>query len=92
MHAEAAGDPGPWRQQALLRRGRRDADALRDMSTAVRNSAMGAASSGRISLDPAKPRLLVMPGRPKACWNAHLPPVPGSPHVDWAAIRNNEMN
>ena len=31
MHAEAAGDPGPWRQQALLGRGRWDADALRDV-------------------------------------------------------------
>ncbi|OUI97575.1 transposase, partial [Acetobacter orientalis] len=34
MRAEAAGDPGPWRQQALLGRGRWDADALRDI---VRN-------------------------------------------------------
>jgi SRSO17 transposase len=24
-------DPGPWRQQAILRRGRWDADALRDI-------------------------------------------------------------
>ena len=31
MRAEAAGDPGPWRQQALLGRNRWDADALRDM-------------------------------------------------------------
>jgi SRSO17 transposase len=29
MRAEAAGDPGPWRQQAILGRGRWDADALR---------------------------------------------------------------
>ena len=29
MRAEAAGDPGPWRQQALLGRGRWDADDLR---------------------------------------------------------------
>ena len=28
---EAAGDPGPWRQQAILGRGRWDADALRDI-------------------------------------------------------------
>lgn len=34
MRAEAAGDPGPWRQQAILGRGRWDADALRDI---VRN-------------------------------------------------------
>ena len=31
MRAEAAGDPGPWRQQAILGRGRWKADALRDM-------------------------------------------------------------
>src|SRR5918911_1154856 len=31
MRAEAAGDPGPWRQQALLGRARLDADALRDL-------------------------------------------------------------
>jgi SRSO17 transposase len=29
--AEAAGDPGPWRQQALLGRGTWDADSLRDI-------------------------------------------------------------
>jgi len=31
MRAEAAGDPGPWRQQAILGHGRWDADALRDV-------------------------------------------------------------
>lgn len=31
MRAEAAGDPGPWRQQALLGRAQWDADALRDV-------------------------------------------------------------
>ena len=31
MRAEAAGDPGPWRQQALLGRGDWNADALRDI-------------------------------------------------------------
>jgi SRSO17 transposase len=31
MRAEAAGDPGPWRQQAILGRGRWEADALRDV-------------------------------------------------------------
>jgi SRSO17 transposase len=31
MRAESAGDGGPWRQQALLGRGRWDADALRDI-------------------------------------------------------------
>ncbi len=28
MRAEAAGDPGPWWQQALPERGQRDADAI----------------------------------------------------------------
>ena len=31
MRAEAAGDPGPWLQQAILGRGRWDADALCDI-------------------------------------------------------------
>ena len=31
MRAEAAGDPGPWRQQAILGRGHWDAEALRDI-------------------------------------------------------------
>ena len=31
LRAEAAGDPGPWRQQAILGRGRWDAEALRDV-------------------------------------------------------------
>lgn len=31
MRAESAGDPGPWRQQALLGRDLWDADALRDL-------------------------------------------------------------
>lgn len=32
MRAEAAGDPGPWRQQSVLGRGQWDADALRDVA------------------------------------------------------------
>lgn len=32
MRAQAAGDPGPWRQQALLGRDRWDADELRDLA------------------------------------------------------------
>jgi SRSO17 transposase len=31
IRAEAAGDPGPWRQQAILGRGRWEADALSDI-------------------------------------------------------------
>src|SRR5215210_5905752 len=37
MRAEAAGDPGPWRQQALLGRAQWDVDALRDV---VRDDAL----------------------------------------------------
>ena len=43
MRAEAAGDPGPWRQQAILGRGRWDADALRDV---VREYALETLSDG----------------------------------------------
>src|SRR3712207_8808786 len=32
MRAEAAGDPGPWRQQAILGRARWEADTLRDLA------------------------------------------------------------
>ena len=38
MRAEAAGDPGPWRPQAILGRGRWDAAALRGI---VRDFALG---------------------------------------------------
>ena len=38
MRAEAAGEPGPWRQQVLLGRAQWDADALRDV---VRDDAVG---------------------------------------------------
>ena len=41
MRAEAAGDPGPWRQQALLGRAQWDADALRGV---VRDYVVGALS------------------------------------------------
>ena len=42
MRAEAAGDPGPWRQQAILGRGRWDADALRDIVRDYVVEALGA--------------------------------------------------
>jgi SRSO17 transposase len=42
MRAEAAGDPGPWRQQAVLGRSHWDADALREM---VREYALEALAS-----------------------------------------------
>ncbi len=41
MRAEAAGDPGPWRQQAVLGRSRWDADGLRDMVCAYVVEALG---------------------------------------------------
>jgi SRSO17 transposase len=41
MRAEAAGDPGPWRQQAILGRGRWDADALRDIVREYALEALG---------------------------------------------------
>jgi SRSO17 transposase len=43
MRAEAAGDAGPWRQQAILGRGRWDADALRDI---VREYALDTLADG----------------------------------------------
>src|SRR4029077_13578718 len=47
MRAEAAGDPGPWRQQAILGRGRWDADALGDV---VREYALETLSDGEAVL------------------------------------------
>src|SRR6201981_567079 len=41
MRAEAAGDPGPWRQQAILGRGQWDADALRDIVREYALEALG---------------------------------------------------
>src|ERR1700745_3234967 len=41
MRAEAAGDPGPWRQQAILGRGQWDADALRDVGREYALEALG---------------------------------------------------
>jgi hypothetical protein len=35
LNAGAAGDPGPWRQQAILGRAQWDADALRDREYAL---------------------------------------------------------
>src|SRR4029077_3189611 len=46
MRAEAAGDSGPWRQQAILGRGRWDADALREI---VREYALAWLASARIA-------------------------------------------
>ena len=53
MRAEAAGDPGPWRQQAVLGRGRWEAEALRDV---VRDYAIGGAPSRFERFRPMKYR------------------------------------
>src|ERR1700686_281506 len=51
MRAEAAGDPGPWRQQAILGRSDWDADALRDivcdLSSSIWQMTMRSLSSTR---------------------------------------------
>ena len=54
MRAEAAGDPGPWRQQAVLGRSHWEADALRDM---VREYALATlASPGAVLVHALKRR------------------------------------
>jgi len=55
MRAEAAGDKGPWRQQALLGRGRWDADALRDIVRDHVIAHLGEAD-GQASAVPTKPQ------------------------------------
>jgi len=45
MRAEAAGDPGPWCQQAILGRSRWDADALRDIVRDYVIETLGAADA-----------------------------------------------
>jgi SRSO17 transposase len=45
MRAEAAGDPGPWRQQSVLGRGQWDADALRDIVREYVVAALGDAEA-----------------------------------------------
>src|SRR4051794_10684080 len=47
MRAEAAGDPGPWRQQAVLGRAHWDAEALRDV---VRDDVVATLSSPEAGL------------------------------------------
>ena len=86
MRAEAAGDPGPWRQQALLGRDRWDADALRDM---VREYVMehladdnavlvvdetGFLKQGKASCGVAR-HTRVPPARSRTARSACLPPM-----------------
>ena len=63
MRAEAAGDPGPWRQQAILGRGQWDADALRDivrdyaletLAVALKSRQRGMFPRGVISAQPPR--------------------------------------
>ena len=54
MRAEAAGDPGPWRQQAILGRGRWDADALRDI---VRDYVVETLADRRCGSGPRRDRV-----------------------------------
>ena len=69
MRAEAAGDPGPWRQQAILGRTHWDAEALRDV---VRDYAIETLSS------PPTERL--RPTRSLACWRRWAAcPLAGEP-------------
>ena len=52
--AEAAGDPGPWVQQAILGRGRWEADALRDL---VRDYAIESLADSGCRAGPGRDRL-----------------------------------
>lgn len=52
MRAEAAGDPGPWRQQAILGRGHRDADALRDIVRGATRLRLADADAALVCSDP----------------------------------------
>ena len=53
MRAEAAGDRGPWRQQAILGRGRWDADALRNIVRDHVLETMADKHTGCLSTKPA---------------------------------------
>src|ERR671932_564428 len=82
MRAEAAGDPGPWRQQAILGRARWDADALRDV---VRDYVI------ETFADPEAVLVLDETGflrRPPAAWHANTRARPArSPTVRSACSR-----
>src|SRR5450631_4936374 len=62
MRAEAAGDPGPWRQQAILGRGRWDADALRESATVMLGdaTALSQTSSSQMTCGAPQPARLVL--------------------------------
>ena len=51
MRAEAAGDPGPWRQQAILGCGRWDADTSRDIAGGLTELEVGQAIAVDHSID-----------------------------------------
>ena len=69
MRAEAAGDPGPWRQQAILGRGRWDADALRDI---VRDYVVETFGTEDAVLESTKP-VFSSRARPRAALRVNTP-------------------
>ena len=68
MRAEAAGDAGPWRQQAILGRGRWDADALRDI---VRDYAVEHLGTDDAVLVIDETGLLDSRARHRVAWDAN---------------------
>jgi hypothetical protein len=84
MRAEAAGDPGPWRQQAILGRGRWDADALRDI---VRDYALEtlADTDAVLVLDETG---FLKQGKTSCGWRVNIPDRPArSPIARLASLR-----
>src|SRR5919205_809491 len=71
MRAEAAGDRGPWRQQAILGRGRWEADALRDL---VREYAAYVSRNGHAFIDRALYLPKTWTDDPARLSAAHVPP------------------
>ena len=62
MRAEAAGDAGPWRQQAILGRGRWDADALRDIVRKANAANKSASLCGEMASKPLGALVLIALG------------------------------
>jgi SRSO17 transposase len=85
MRAEAAGDPGPWRQQAVLGRDRWDADALRDLvrdyateHLADENAVLVVDETGFLKQGKACPRQGAPTIAARACSELPSPLPPGS--------------
>ena len=73
MRAEAAGDPGPWRQQAVLGRGRWDADALRDI---VREYALETLAADGCGAGDRRDRLSSSRAGRRAAWGGNTRGLP----------------